>query len=66
MVAVQARQPQVVRTLLEEGANPDKRDSAAGYSARDYARRDNRSAELTRLIETIKPSQKIIAGPLIK
>ena len=31
-----AQQP-IVRVLLSAGANPDKSDSAAGYSARDYA-----------------------------
>lgn len=66
IAAVQARQPTLIRLLLESGANPDKADHAAGYSARDYARRDSRSTELTRLIETIKPSKKIIAGPVLK
>lgn len=66
IAAVQARQPSLVRLLLESGANPDKTDHAAGYNARDYARRDSRSTELTRLIETIKPSKKIIAGPILK
>ena len=66
IAAVQARQPTLIRLLLESGANPDKTDHAAGYSARDYARRDSRSTELTRLIETIKPSKKIVAGPVLK
>ncbi|WP_310468507.1 ankyrin repeat domain-containing protein [Sphingomonas sp.] len=54
IVAVQQRQPMVVRQLLERGANPDKADSAAGYSARDYAKRDTRMPELLRLIESAK------------
>lgn len=66
IAAVQARQPRLVRLLLENGANPDKRDTAAGYSARDYARRDSRSAELSRLIESVKPVRKSIAGPVFK
>jgi ankyrin repeat protein len=66
IVAVQARQSTIVRTLLESGANPDKRDTAAGYSARDYAKRDSRSAELTKLIESVKPAKKSIAGPVFK
>ncbi len=66
IAAVQGRQTALVRYLLEQGANPDKGDHAAGYSARDYAKRDNRSAELTRLIETIKPAPKNIAGPFLK
>ena len=66
MVAVQVRQAATVRVLLESGANPDKRDTAAGYSARDYAKRDNRSVEMTKLIESVKPVKKIIAGPIFK
>ncbi len=66
MVAVQVRQAATVRVLLESGANPDKRDTAAGYSARDYAKRDNRSVEMTKLIESVKPTKKIIAGPIFK
>jgi ankyrin repeat protein len=54
IVAVQARHPQVVKYLLSKGANPDKADNAAGYSARDYARRDVRTPELLRLIEAAK------------
>lgn len=66
IAAVQARQLALVRYLLEQGADPDKRDRAAGYSARDYAKRDNRSTELTRLIETVKPANRIKAGPVLK
>jgi len=51
IAAVQQRQLAVVRMLLAAGANPDKADSAAGYSARDYAKRDARSREILRLIE---------------
>jgi ankyrin repeat protein len=55
IVAVQQRQPQVVRVLLNAGANPDKADAAAGYSARDYAARDNRGRQILQLIEAKKP-----------
>ncbi|HEX6218727.1 MAG TPA: ankyrin repeat domain-containing protein, partial [Sphingomicrobium sp.] len=54
ILAVQARQAPLVKFLLSKGADPDRTDSAAGYSARDYARRDNRNPELLRLIETAK------------
>lgn len=57
IVAVQRRQVPIVRLLLASGADPDKADSAAGYSARDYARRDNRTPELLRLIEARKPAR---------
>jgi len=62
IVAVQGRHSTIVRRLLEAGANPDKADFAAGYSARDYARRDTRNRDLLRMIETIKP-RKPAAGP---
>ena len=66
IAAVQARQPGVVRLLLQNGANPDKKDTAAGYSARDYARRDARSADLLRMIESVRSTKKIIAGPVFR
>jgi uncharacterized protein len=55
IVAVQQRQPQIVKLLLAAGADPDRTDSAAGYSARDYAKRDTRSREILKLIEAKKP-----------
>ena len=64
IAAVQSRQSGIVRKLLEAGANPDKADFAAGYSARDYAKRDTRNRDLLKLIETVKPSSKSIFGPV--
>ena len=55
IVAVQQRQIPVVRLLLAAGANPDKTDSAAGYSARDYAQRDSRARDILKLIQDKKP-----------
>jgi len=66
IAAVQGRHPQIVRLLLAAGANPDKADHAAGYSARDYAKQDRRSTELLKLIETVKPTAKTSVGPPIK
>ena len=57
IIAVQQRKVPIVKLLLNAGANPDKADSAAGYSARDYAKRDNRTPELLRLIEAKKPKR---------
>lgn len=56
ILAVQRRQVPIVRALLNAGANPDKTDSVAGYSARDYAKRDNRTPEMLKLIEAKKPA----------
>jgi uncharacterized protein len=55
IAAVQQRQVPIVRILLAAGANPDKTDAAAGYSAREYAARDNRAREILRMIEAKKP-----------
>jgi ankyrin repeat protein len=51
IIAVQQRQIPIVKALIKAGANPDKPDSAQGYSARDYAKRDSRTPELLRAIE---------------
>jgi ankyrin repeat protein len=55
IVAVQQRQAPIVRLLLAAGADPDRTDSAAGLSARDYAKRDTRSRDILKLIEAGKP-----------
>lgn len=55
IVAVQQRQVPVVKLLLNAGANPDKTDTAAGLSAREYAARDTRSRQILQLIEAKKP-----------
>ena len=54
IVAVQARNARLVRALLAAKADPDKTDHA-GYSARDYAKRDNRSRQMSEIIEAAKP-----------
>lgn len=56
ILAVQQRQLPIVRVLMVAGADPDRPDSAAGYSARDYAERDRRSPELLKAIEAKKPA----------
>ena len=65
IIAVQQRQRRLVELLLRAGANPDKADHSAGYSARDYAKRDTRSRELLKLIETVKSTKTKVAGPKI-
>lgn len=54
IAAVQQRQRDMVKLLLQYGADPDKTDNAAGYSARDYARRDTRTRDILGLIEGAK------------
>jgi ankyrin repeat protein len=55
IIAVQQRELPIIRKLLDAGANPDRTDAAAGYSARDYATRDTRSREILKMIEDKKP-----------
>lgn len=61
IVAVQQRRAAIVEQLLKAGADPDKADTAAGYSARDYAKRDSRSRRMLELIESAaaKPKTKV-------
>lgn len=65
IIAVQQRQPRIVELLLKSGANPDKADFGAGYSARDYAKRDTRNPQLLKLIETVKSTKKQVSGPTL-
>lgn len=50
--AVQLRNAEMVRQLMKAGANPDKQDSVAGYSARDYAAQDGRGSAILAIIES--------------
>ena len=56
IIAVQQREPRIVKFLLQAGADPDRADSVAGFSARDYATRDNRSREILNLLPVKKGS----------
>jgi uncharacterized protein len=62
IIAVQVRQIPMIRFLLERGANPDKVDAAQGYSARQYAERDNRGRQILQMIEAAKPKAAPAAG----
>jgi uncharacterized protein len=62
IVAVQQRQLPIVRLLLDAGANPDKTDSAAGLSARDYATRDSRARDILNFIQAKKPKPSAPSG----
>ena len=71
ILAVQLRNVEAVRALLKAGANPDKTDSRAGYSARDYAKQDGRASAIAAIIEsngkadaaaTTKPTELDFSG----
>ena len=55
IIAVQLRDTRMVKALLEAGADPDRTDNVAGYSARDYANRDPRARDIQKLINDKKP-----------
>ncbi len=61
--AVQLRDSAMVRLLLLAGANPDKTDTLAGMSARDYAKRDTRGTALLKILEEQRPKPAVVAGP---
>lgn len=54
IIAVQQRALPIVQMLLAAGADPDRSDAAAGYSARDYATRDARARDILKLIDNKK------------
>lgn len=41
----------MIRLLISRGADPNRQDSLAGYSALDYARQDRRAPEIVRALE---------------
>ena len=65
IVAVEQRRPRIVELLMKAGADPDKTDHAAGYSARDYAKRDTRNPQLLKLIAPVTSVKKQTAGPTL-
>ena len=48
--AVQVHDIDVVRVLLDAGANPDRTDNVTGKSARDYARDETRYPQIAKLL----------------
>ena len=56
--AVQLRDAELVRLLLANGADPDRTDTLAGKSARDYAKQDRRTAGILAEIEKADADKK--------
>ena len=64
IAATRRRDLQLIRTLLDAGANPDQPDLLAGMSARDYAAQDTRSPAVAReLADAPKQQKRAVAGP---
>lgn len=61
--AVQRRDMPMVRLLLRNRANPNQTDHVSGNSPIDYARQDNRAAQILRLLEN--PAQSTNAPATI-
>lgn len=61
--AVQNYDTTIVALLLRAGANPLKAEAGSGLSARDYAARDPRAANILRLLDEAKPKPKSNYGP---
>ena len=51
ILAVQTKNTAMVRLLVRRGANPDKADHVTGMSARDYAKRDDRTGQLITILD---------------
>jgi uncharacterized protein len=63
ILAVQRRDSALVRMLIARKANPDKADHIAGLSARDYARRDDRTGTMLALLD-VKDDKAKPLGPV--
>jgi len=64
ILAVQANNPAMVRLLVRRGADPDKADHIAGLSARDYAKRNDRSGRMAALLDEKADAAARDTGPV--
>ncbi|MBN8808796.1 MAG: ankyrin repeat domain-containing protein [Sphingomonas sp.] len=65
--AVLLHNEDMVRTLLDAGADPDRRDYALGKSARTYAEQDTRHPGLAKLFAALpKKPQRGVSGPTLR
>ncbi|SEH15814.1 Ankyrin repeat-containing protein [Sphingopyxis sp. YR583] len=65
ILAVQSKNVAMVRLLVRNRANPDKADHVAGMSARDYAKRDDRTGQMTAILDAKPDAPVRDLGPQI-
>jgi ankyrin repeat protein len=63
ILAVLKKDVSMIRLLLARGADPKRNDRVAGYSALDYAQRDDRTGTIVRLLQQEAKPAKAAAGP---
>ena len=64
--AVLRRDEEMIRALLDAGADADRKDYLAGKSARDYANEDTRSTTLAKLFADIPvKTRRAVSGPTL-
>lgn len=63
ILAVQTKNVAMVRLLVKNGANADKADHIAGMSARDYAKRDDRTGQLLSMLDAKSDVPERQLGP---
>ncbi|HEY0595455.1 MAG TPA: ankyrin repeat domain-containing protein [Sphingopyxis sp.] len=65
ILAVQSKNVAMVRLLVRNRANPDKADHVAGMSARDYAKRDDRTGQIIAILDAKPDGPVRDLGPKI-
>lgn len=65
ILAVQSKNVAMVRLLVRNRANPDKADHATGMSARDYAKRDDRTGQIIAILDAKADGPVRDLGPRI-
>lgn len=65
ILAVQSKNVAMVRLLVRRRANPDKADHATGMSARDYAKRDDRTGQIIAILDAKPDGPVRDLGPKI-
>jgi len=65
ILAVQTKNVAMVRLLVRRGANPNKADHATGMTARDYAKRDDRTGQIIAILDAKPDGPVRDLGPKI-